>query len=466
VNPGTMSARPYLISLFLFALIASFLAPYLQLAAYASPIADDFHHARQRITYGFWGFQRFEYNRWTGRYAAIFYFALGGDKWLVKNYGTLISCVLLVQLVGWGILCARFLPWHRAIPAALLFVLVSLQVSPFPAQTYYWFCAAGVYQIPIATFLISLSLALYVLQLEKAANSWLMALVCFFIFLSCGGNEILTIFIIGVFCILAVVAIFTQSPNRHLMIAFVVTAVLSLFFMYGAPGNGVRLKTAHYTHNIQKALYTFMYPAAGFMKEFLLQFWVWVVGAICFLWGSTRTPSPLQRRLLTLALWLLPAAIVGIAVMTSIIVLYGLGFPKFSGRVQNQVMQLQLLCWIALTLSAGAMLAARLQPLYARHAHLLPGLCTGVFAVFCVTLALHPRHTLVLADLEQAPDYKKAHMIWDSKLRRDDSLKIILKPSPTNPVHLSFGQPDRHPTTLSNSFMAEYYRKQEIIILK
>ncbi len=436
------------------------LLPYLELAYYSNLKADDYMLAHTREGTAFWAMQKELYDEWSGRYMANFYHALGyGISDPVHNYGFLIGAVLLAQFVGWSVFFGAFFGVEQAVALGMLALLVCLQMAPGPAEAFYWYCAGAVYQIPFANFLMLAGLVVRIFrQSGRLAVQKMLAGVM--VFLSCGGNEILTVATV-LFLAVGVVAGRALRRRQLTLLVLLGVAVLSAGLMFRAPGNEVRMEHNEVSHNLANACMNAFVPAKMILQEFFVQAWAWAVGLVAFLWGVICVGRQGGRLLLPGAA-ILGLAMPGICLMSSIMLLYGMGNAAFSDRVVVMILQFLLVLWVCFCALAGMACSGLLGRCggFSPKIRLEYTLACGAFLILIGHV--HFRYRIAQQDLAEAPQWRNSHLHWDARLKRVETEDPVVAYSGVHPLYLDFGDPFRKPQSLVNGWFADYYHKNSI----
>ena len=131
--------------------LAAVITPYLWLAAYANPGADDLTYALDTRRDGYWVALRDQYFLWNGRYASNL-FELGGP--MVWGSIVLYKMVVLVTILATfgamytfirGVVAEAWTPTATA-TAAFAVTAIFLWGVPVPGETIYWYTGAVTYQ--------------------------------------------------------------------------------------------------------------------------------------------------------------------------------------------------------------------------------------------------------------------------------------------------------------------------------
>lgn len=187
------------------------------------------------------------YRYWQGNFSGIFLMSLQpsifGEKW----YAVGTYLVLLVYLIGLLLIVKalfdKFLPhskgYYRIIGLTLFFF--SIQLVPFPRQSYYWFNGSIYY-----TFFHGLALLLFALVLQLQKTERLSGTIPLFLFASIlavaiGGSNFVTSLQGALLLFFICVYLFATKGKNKLYISGVFVALLTaMVISIVAPGNAIR----------------------------------------------------------------------------------------------------------------------------------------------------------------------------------------------------------------------------------
>jgi hypothetical protein len=203
---------------------------------------DDYCAAVMGNLYGLFGATGYWYDNWSGRLGAIFMHA--AMTIIPSPLGSLVTVALLI--LWWAatyMLMRQFLmntpyPREQSLLAATLFVGLTLNSTPKPATTLYWYSSVSVYLIGMT---LMITLLWYVLSAGR--GRW-RTVVCFILALaaaSCydvGGMLLLVLLPIGFIVSWRISPRWDERKQR--ILAAWIGAGLSFIFILTAPGNASR----------------------------------------------------------------------------------------------------------------------------------------------------------------------------------------------------------------------------------
>ena len=176
------------------ALLASVL-PFVAIARFAHPQADDYCTANSVHELGFWASQKYWYATWTGRFVSTALMVAGPLSFGSFRMYKLVPVVLLVALglaLFW--LAYELLRGHvrtgRIAALALASLAVYLDRMASPAEGIYWYTGAVVYTVPAICAIATIAAGLRAVRSRGGMLAWIWAVVSgVFATLAAGGNE-------------------------------------------------------------------------------------------------------------------------------------------------------------------------------------------------------------------------------------------------------------------------------------
>lgn len=262
--------------LFLFAgfLLLS-LAGYAWLAAYAHPVADDYCYAAKSAGLSYWDWSVSEWIHWNGRFASNLLMIHSPMTWWpdpLIGYRLVPGLLLALTFLGAWILLRRLarhaLSTGVELLAALVFLLLYLNLMPDLGEGFYWYTAAITYQL--GSILLLFHLALLVPGHGKgiaAAAAW--ALNLLLALAITGMDEVHMLLMLG-FHTVRLIWLVTQ---RKAVVAAALLLLVTLggaALMYMAPGNAVRGAMFADTHLFLHSLGMSALQAVRFIGNWLL----------------------------------------------------------------------------------------------------------------------------------------------------------------------------------------------------
>lgn len=457
--------------------IAAFpsLMTYLQLIPYTFPQGDDFGLAYNINTQGFWGSITNALQEWSGRYAAFWYWsvAYSWHAW-VRDYWVFIAFVFFLQFAGWSILIwnleAKLFSYMQSAALAIPMMVACLQISPQPAQTFYWFSGAAPYQLPFALFLIQMGSVLRLLrQKEPSYRNPFFYVALLATFLLIGGNESLIILDLLLLFYAVFMARRYSARNSFQLVFILILALCCTIAVASAAGNTGRMQSNDASGQLSPAVQDAFLLAFRILYMFFNHAWIWVLTFLSIiLWRRKDAGiTPETRKILQCNAMAFLAAMLIFSWASGAIYVYGLGSAVLPGRVYNLAMQVLTVCWLGAVYSAARLGAGKIPPL------LPPGIRSWrhypywlVFALILVTATIYQNHQYGRArhDLLMAPLYKDEHIRWHTMLTRNADANPVLRSIRAKPFHLYYMDPEEDPGFWINKFMAWYYGKETITV--
>ena len=148
-------------------LLALSLVGYLGLAGHAHPVADDFCYAAKARGLSIWDWSFSEWLYWNGRYSSnllMFRNPLAWSPDFLPGYRAVPIALLLLTFLGCWFLLRRIargaLRTGHELLAALVFLLLYLNLMPDLGEGFYWYTGAVTYQLGSILLLFHLGLLL------------------------------------------------------------------------------------------------------------------------------------------------------------------------------------------------------------------------------------------------------------------------------------------------------------------
>jgi hypothetical protein len=219
-------------------------APFFVLSFFVYPSADDYSIFNLLSQFGFWGYQKYMYLNWTGRYTGNLLETLDPLNCLFLY--RIIPVVLLIFLYFsiftlFKVLLKKFLCVKQLILFTLVFFTLYLNNFPSPGEGIYWFPAEVHYLLANVLTLFYAAVILYMIKqpVRKKVLSWIVAVLIAFIII--GLNEISLLLVCG----FTLIVLMSQTYIHHkisfwLAFLFIIIVAFAVFVIV-APGNYVRM---------------------------------------------------------------------------------------------------------------------------------------------------------------------------------------------------------------------------------
>jgi len=236
-----MKSRDLLLTVLLF-----FSAFMLFISGWSFPRLDDYLLFYLKRNWGFWGMQAWIYHHNSGRYLSSFIGAcFSYDHFLTGHYylHSIFLILFTIAAMYWTISKMMGLVLHYPLSPkinllyALLFFLVSLAVTPEIFTAYYWFSSAVTYQTGnILCVLLAGFAAESIFGPGKKRRLFFTAITACTIMLINGTNELVALLLPGLFLSAIIPMVKWGFVSKKKAILLTLVFVVSLFFLFLAPG--------------------------------------------------------------------------------------------------------------------------------------------------------------------------------------------------------------------------------------
>lgn len=277
-------------------------APFLWMANYNQPAADDYYSAVRDAKTVFIPALKDIYQHWSGRYFAVFvsrinpllFHSAAAYKWyaVVLILLFITALLLLVKQVA-----GQYLAIKQVIALTAVITAIYFAAMPSIPEGFYWFSGAWVYQLANILFML---LLLFLLRLKNAGSpaNGILYSVCAGIAAVCivGCNEISLIITCLCITFFAVNHYSKHKAGAGYFIALTVTCYIAAAIAAFAPGNFERLN--HQQEYSASLLWTFAGGAAIagiYTFQWLLQVLIATLIYIS-LWGNTLAEKMAANR--------------------------------------------------------------------------------------------------------------------------------------------------------------------------
>lgn len=293
-------------------LVAAFsMVPFVWLAAYAHPVADDYCYAAKSAGQALWAWSRGEWLYWNGRYASNLIMAhgpLSGNGPYLPWYRLVPPLLMALTWAGLACLVRRASQYkmpnaHTAL-AALVLLVVYMNIMPDLGEGFYWFTGAVTYQL--GSILLLFHLALLIPQSgSPSALRLLSGLVLAVVIV--GMSEIHMLLMLCLHTALLGLALYRRKQVAAALLLLAATTG-GAALMYLAPGNTVRGAMFAGTHELGRSLGMSFLQTLRFSTKWLLSPALLSAGLLYLpVHGWLRTHVPAFARLLGMPWW--PAAL-------------------------------------------------------------------------------------------------------------------------------------------------------------
>ncbi|HIA37498.1 MAG TPA: hypothetical protein EYM84_02765 [Flavobacteriales bacterium] len=242
----------------LLVLLAISLLPYIYLAFFAHPIADDLIYASKGEFSNILKLMMTEYMSWNGRYISNFFVLINPINHSLILYQLIPVGLIILIIIGAGVFFRCFfkeqnLKASSLLNINLLFTLILLGQLPTIAEGIYWYTGAITYIPPIAFTLLYFSLIYKYMNskwlINKHAHFLGMIILLFFII---GFNEVHMLMLLLFHVTMFIIA--KNTENKWLAGVLLITAIAFASIMVFSPGNAGREAHFENSHDLLKSI--------------------------------------------------------------------------------------------------------------------------------------------------------------------------------------------------------------------
>lgn len=231
---------------FIFLVLALALLPFLGLAFYNHPSADDFCYTILVNAKGFWESQIFHYFNWSGRYLATALLTVNPiEHSSLAFYKLLPVFLFLTFALSIYLFLKTLLPKTDSLDilllASMIFFLYVYQ-TPSIAEAFYWMSGSITYQLASILTLLLLTLVLHLKdqrnKLPKFWYSFFAGILCLAVV---GLNETSLIILNGILFSSFLLDTYRNKQVDPILITLLIVTVAASAFSIFAPGNTERM---------------------------------------------------------------------------------------------------------------------------------------------------------------------------------------------------------------------------------
>jgi hypothetical protein len=437
------------------------LLPFLALAQYAFPSADDYCLAIE-ARHGFWRMQSHFYQSWTGRYSAIAMQTVLSRWDLATLYPWFCSVTVLATLgasaTAAGAICPRGTPRRYIAGAAAVAVAAVLTRLPSPTEAFFWMTGSLSYQWIVIVYLLWLALLIRLTRTDGAHAMSRIGAVLLTLILP-GFNEVVAPVVIGT---IALFVIWRRSSTGRtdwflltlLLITIVLTAV-----SFAAPGNAERSRSypdIPSRHNLEFAVIETLRQTARFVGNFGPSAALWLATIAVWLWGP-----PSVKRIAPGKWWLAAALVAPLAVVyvTLFPLYWEYGAVNYTGEGRTYNITF-LAFWGTLAIAALAVLGRASQRWPALDT-LQAGSARDIATATALALVIlfSPATAQAYRTLRSAPEYLRAQQAREFVLKapHNHGKPVTVDALSIRPAGLYWGGLDTDAGHWINSCVADYY---------
>jgi hypothetical protein len=234
--------------------------PYLVLAAFAHPMADDFTYAFDTQRDGWWAAYRAQYANWNGRYMSNVFELANPLVWGSITCYRMVAVAMIFGTAWAAYLFIRALTrdaWTRAVACAAAALFTALFVATVPAlgESLYWYTSTATYQLSAILAVVQAALVIRAFSAEGAHGAARLAIAWLLLLAVAGMNEVAMLLMAAFYAVLLVAGL--VDGRRRVAVAagvMLAGAVASGLVVWLAPGNGVRSAMYPVRHNMVRSL--------------------------------------------------------------------------------------------------------------------------------------------------------------------------------------------------------------------
>ena len=237
--------------MFLILSLLSMLFPFVVLAMFNNPSADDYEAADHTLRSGFWKTQVSNYMGWQGRYfseALLSINPLVIRSFLIYKLIPLMLLMMLFhalyQLVGE--LAGKYYKKRKIFIAALSLLTLYIFNMSSVAQGFYWYSGAMTYQL---ANILMVYLCVYIIRLHKIqqiGKIMLGTLLCCILVLAIAGlNESSMLLLVLLILSMLIWNVYKTQKVNWILFTLFIASLIGMYFVVTSPGNSVRIFVEH-----------------------------------------------------------------------------------------------------------------------------------------------------------------------------------------------------------------------------
>ncbi len=233
-------------SLILFLAFVFTLLPFLYIAQYNHPAADDFCYARKVNHLGFLATQIDHWLTWSGRYTATAFLSLYTiDHNYLFNYRIAPILLFTFFLISIFIFLKALIPKTSNYDiCAIGFVIFFLYIfnAPNITEAFYWLAGSITYQLAVILSLLLFSLILHHFRINKKTDKILITILGAILgVIIVGLNEIILIYLCIILTLWLIIRLYILRKPDWYFISIILATYIAAGISLGAPGNYKRM---------------------------------------------------------------------------------------------------------------------------------------------------------------------------------------------------------------------------------
>jgi hypothetical protein len=241
--------------------LAAAIAPFVFLAAYAYPTADDFDYAMDTRLEGYWPAFSHQYTGWNGRFASnVLVLANPMVNGSTTIYRVVAAAMFVVTIAAIYVfaraIAGSAFDRRLAVGCALAWCGAYLAGVPALGENFYWYTGAVTYQLSSVLLLAQVALFVHALRRRTSFDTFtVVALASVLVVFAVGMNEIamlLAVAFYGAFIVFAAL----RGDRRAALAALIcfAAALAAGLAVWLAPGNAVRAALYPTKHDLVRSV--------------------------------------------------------------------------------------------------------------------------------------------------------------------------------------------------------------------
>jgi hypothetical protein len=442
------------------------LAPFAVMAWHAFPSADDYCLAVE-VRKGFWPMQRFFYEEWTGRYAAILFQAILSRWDLASLYPWFCLGTLVATLVSFRSLLATMWEGGRTgaqvTGAALIAMAVYVIQMPSSTEGFFWMTSALSYRWALIIYPVWLSSLVASVRASGAAGGVGTRVVATVLTaLMPGFAEVFAPLVLLTLASFLVYCVRHRREAQGFVLALLVLAGLLTAVSLLAPGNSVRSESypANPTrHSLEFAVLETVRQTFRFLASYGIHPALWVAALASVVWKLPVRASIDRALDGGRGLVLILAGTLAGVYLTLFPLYWEYGEVNYTGEGRTYNVTYFVLC-----VGSALFVRSLLRFLAERR----PQLWTlapvrlrdrAIAALLVLGLLASPAARRAYLAARQAPEYLRSQQRREAVLRAPENRgrDLIVDDLSIKPVGLFWGDLAPEPDHWINSCVAAYY---------
>jgi len=283
----------FILKLFSVLALLLFFLPLFILPFFNHASADDYYYGDQFYKLGFWGYQKYIYNNWSGRFSATFIsaFFLRG-KYLYDHYYlhtllflalNFLTSFLLIRVAGRRFL-NRNISFSTVLFISAVFNALIIVCMPGVSAFLFWFSSSIIYFTGLVFVQLEILLCLLLYNASGAFTKMVyFILIPLIVFVVNGFSEVFVVMQFSILLLLFATGFFKKTGLIFFSVflfAFIASALLS----FAAPGNQVRAEIIPLS-DVRSAIGAFVFALIKTTWTIFKNPLAWLFLAMCVMCG-------------------------------------------------------------------------------------------------------------------------------------------------------------------------------------